>query len=202
MQAGAEATPALEPSDEQLMERFRDGDARAFEVLVGRHGRAVYQFVLRYVSDGATAEDLVQEVFLRVVRSAPEYERRAKFTTWVYTIARNQCIDALRRRRYRRHPSLDAPMGDEDGPTLLETVAGDEPGSDRRAADTQFTGALDAALAALPDEQREVFLMREVHNLPFKEIAEITQVPTNTVKSRMRYALEALRHHLQEFDPT
>jgi RNA polymerase sigma-70 factor (ECF subfamily) len=191
-----------EASDEALMERFRDGEARAFEEILRRHGTPLYNFVLRYTKNTAVAEDIVQDVFARVVRNASGWEQRSKLSTWLYTIARNACIDAARRASHRNHPSLDQPMGaDPEGRALGETVATDNPGGDRGAMDTEFRGALDKALAALPDEQREVFLMREVHHLPFKEIADITQVPVNTVKSRMRYALEGLRLHLAEFSP-
>ena len=188
-------------SDEALMERYQNGDVLAFDILFSRHGNKLLNFIYRKVGNRALAEELLQEVFLRVVRSAHDYKRKAKFTTWVYAIARNQSIDALRRAKHRRHPSLDQPIGDEGNRTLGDLVANKSPGSDRRASDQQFTAALEEALDKLPDEQKEVFLLREKHHIPFKEIAEMTEVPINTVKSRMRYALEGLRTILNEFDP-
>jgi len=188
-------------SNEALMERYQNGDVLAFEVLFTRHGNKLLNFIYRKVGNRTLAEELLQEVFLRVVRSAHDYKKKAKFTTWVYAIARNQCIDALRRAKHRRHPSLDQPIGEEGNRTLGDLVANKTPGSDRRASDQQFTTALEEALEKLPEEQREVFLLREMHHIPFKEIAEMTEVPINTVKSRMRYALEGLRNILNEFDP-
>jgi RNA polymerase sigma-70 factor, ECF subfamily len=189
--------------DEQLMERYREGDARAFEVLLGRHSRPVYHFVLRCVHDRGTAEDLMQEVFLRIVKGAGDYRRKAKFTTWLYTIARNLCVDHSRRQKFRRTSSLDQPLGDEpDGATMLDRVADDGLPEDRKAMDRQFTRNLEAALADLNPDQREVFVLREFQGLPFQEIATVVDCPLNTVKSRMRYALEGLRAALMEAGET
>jgi RNA polymerase sigma-70 factor (ECF subfamily) len=181
-------------TDEDLMERYREGDARAFEVLLNRHSRSVYHFALRSVGRSDRAEDLMQEVFLRIVKGAANYRRRAKFTTWLYTIARNLCVDHLRRQKFRRTVSLDQPQGeDPDGAPLLDRVADDALLEDRRAMDRQFSRNLERALADLNPDQREVFLLREFEDLPFADIATIVGCPLNTVKSRMRYALEALR---------
>lgn len=187
-------------ANETLMLRFRDGDVRAFEVLLQRHRRPVYEFILRFVGphNTAQAEDLTQETFLRVVKQAKSYETRAKFTTWLYTMARNLCIDASRRLKHRRAQSLDAP--DEEGHTLLERTAGKEPAVDRRVIGQQLQVRLHEAIAALPEDQREVFLMREAADLSFKEIADVVGISENTVKSRMRYALEKLRASLEEYE--
>jgi RNA polymerase sigma-70 factor (ECF subfamily) len=182
------------------MLRYRDGDVRAFEVLVQRHRKAIFNFVLRFVRDTAVAEDMMQETFLRLVKSADAYERQAKFTTWLYTIARNLCVDQSRRQKHRRAQSLDAPVGDDDGAALIEMVADpSNMGQDRKAISRELAGKMQKAIAALPDEQREIFLLREVSDLQFNEIAEIVGVPENTVKSRMRYALEKLREALEEY---
>ena len=97
-------------ADEDLMVRYQRGEVRAFEILLGRHRKPVYNFILRYVGDKETAEDLLQETFMRVIKGAEAYKRQAKFTTWLYTIARNLCVDQTRRRKHRKHASLDAPM--------------------------------------------------------------------------------------------
>jgi len=187
-------------ADEDLMVRYQRGEVRAFEVLLGRHRRAVFNFILRYVGDKETAEDLLQETFMRVIKGADAYKRQAKFTTWLYTIARNLCVDQTRRRKHRRHASLDAPMssGDDSG-TLLDVLPSNEMASDRKSVNKQLHQRLQGAIAALSEEQREVFLMREFLDMPFKQIAEVVGVPENTVKSRMRYALEKLRLDLEEY---
>ncbi len=187
-------------SDESLMLRYRDGDVRAFELLVTRHRKALFNFILRFVRDTAQAEDVTQETFLRLVKGADAYERQAKFTTWLYTIARNLCVDAARRGKHRKAASLDAPIGDEDGSaSLLDFVADGGAGVDRQAQSRELAVRLRQAIEALPDEQREIFLLREVADLQFNEIANVIGCPENTVKSRMRYALEKLREALEEY---
>ena len=187
-------------ADEDLMVRYQQGEVRAFEILLGRHRKTVFNFILRYVGDKETAEDLLQETFMRVIKGADAYKRQAKFTTWLYTIARNLCVDQTRRRKHRKHASLDAPMGsDDDSGTLLDVVASGEMASDRKSVNKQLYQRLQGAIGALSEEQREVFLMREFLDMPFKQIADVVGVPENTVKSRMRYALEKLRLDLDEY---
>ncbi len=192
---------ALDPPDETLMLRYQEGDRSAFAQLVRRHQTALYNFALRQVRTPQVAEDIVQEAFVRVVQNATEFKHEARFTTWIYTITRNLCIDHLRKRALRKHPSLDESRGEDgDGPTLGEQTADPKASVEREATGSELKERIVQAVDTLPDEQREVFLMREVANLPFKEIAEITGVPENTVKSRMRYALERLQEALSEYE--
>lgn len=180
---------------------FKSGDARAFSTLVQRHRGPVYNFILRYVGHRQRAEDLLQETWLKVVRNSSEWQPKARFTTWVYTIARNLCVDSARKETFRRTDSLDAPAS-ADGPEgrtvgeLVPDEAGQAP--DRAAHNVRLRPLIEQALGSLPHEQREVFLLREYQGIGFKEIAEVTGVNENTVKSRMRYALEGLRKRLSE----
>lgn len=170
------------------MLRFQAGDARAFEVLVSRHRTPVFSFLLRLTADRGRAEDLCQEVLLKVVKASERWEERARFRTWLYAIARNLAVDEARRAVLRRADPLEeaaAGAGADPGP-----------GPEAAAAAALIRPKLEAALAALPAEQREVFLLREHAGLRFAEIAELMHTPENTVKSRMRYALEALRLRL------
>jgi RNA polymerase sigma-70 factor, ECF subfamily len=178
----------LDESDERLMLRFQAGDARAFEALVRRHRTPVFSFLLRLTGDSGRAEDLCQDAFLKVVRAAEGWEERARFRTWLFAIARNLAVDESRRMAFRRAESLDDPS--------------DGPAPDRAADAALLRPKLEAALAALPPEQREVFLLREHAGLRFAEIAEVTGTPENTVKSRMRYALEGLRVALEALGVT
>ncbi|MFK7990744.1 MAG: RNA polymerase sigma factor [Sandaracinaceae bacterium] len=189
------------PSDEELLRRFDDGDATAFEELVRRYERPLYNFILRSVRRRERADELLQDVFMKVVQRSSDFKGNSKFSTWLYTIARNLCIDHSRKMVFRRHKSLDAPgrsgPGDE-GPTLLERTAGGAE-TDRAAIAKNLQSRIAAAVDELPDDQREVFLLRQVDGLAFKEIASILEVPENTVKSRMRYALERLQRGLSEY---
>ncbi|HEX7667131.1 MAG TPA: RNA polymerase sigma factor [Polyangiaceae bacterium] len=188
-------------SDEMLMIRYQRGDRSAFGLLVKRHQSPLYNFAFRQLRVQSAAEDVVQEAFVRVVQNAAEFKHEARFTTWVYTITRNLCIDQMRKRALRRHASLDDAKGaDSDGPTLGEQTADKKANVEREATGDELKARIAQAVDELPDDQREVFLMREVSNLPFKEIADITGVPENTVKSRMRYALERLQAALSEYE--
>ncbi len=183
------------------MASFRQGDARAFEVLVARHRRGLFNFLLRSVGNRSRAEELLQDVFVRVIRAKGRYEQTARFSTWIYTIARNICVDESRRAKFRRTVSLDAPRrgrDGEDGSSLLEATATDEVGVDAASMGPTLQSRLAGAVERLPEDQREVFLMRQMSGLSFKEIGEVVGAPENTVKSRMRYALEKLREELAD----
>ncbi len=188
-------------SDEQLMLDFKSGDARAFAMLVSRHRGPVYNFILRYVRHRQRAEDLLQETWLKVVRNSSQWQPTARFTTWVYTIARNLCVDNARKESFRKTDSLDAPASNEASDSrLVGDLVADEAGlqPDRGAHNTQVRPMIEQALASLPPEQREVFMLREYQGIGFREIAEVVGINENTVKSRMRYALEGLRKRLTE----
>ncbi len=187
-------------ADEDLMVLYQKGEVRAFEILLVRHRKPLYNFILRFLGDKETAEDLLQEAFMRVIKGAEAYKRQAKFTTWLYTIARNLCVDQTRRRKHRKHASLDAPLdaGEESG-SLLDVIPSKEMASDRKSVNKQLHETMQRAIAGLSEEQREVFLMREFLDMPFKQIADVVGVPENTVKSRMRYALDKLRLELDEY---
>jgi len=190
-----------EKTDEELLAEFQQGDAAAFERLLRRHRRPLYTFFVRMLGDRARAEDLAQETFLRIVKGSAQWEHRARFQTWLYTIARNLCVGASRRDRFRRSESLDMQDGEEGRP-LVESVPSEVPSPDRAAASAQLRPMLQRALLSLPPEQREVFVLREQAGIAFKEIAELVGVNENTVKSRMRYALLGLRKALAELGVT
>jgi RNA polymerase sigma-70 factor, ECF subfamily len=192
-------------SDDELLDRFAAGEAAAFGVLLNRYQRPVFNFIARNVRDGEAAADLLQEVFARVIQSAAEFRRSSKFSTWLYAIARNLCIDHLRRMSHRRHASLDAAAGNgiadsASSTPFVERIALEQPDVDRSAAAGRLRNRITQAVENLPDEQREVFLMRQVQQMPFSDIAIVVGVSENTVKSRMRYALERLQEALAEFE--
>lgn len=187
-------------SDEQLMEDFCNGDHGAFEVLVLRFQHGLYNFLLRSVQNRSRSEELLQEVFLRLIRSKQSYRSTARFSTWVYTIARNLCVDESRRAKFRRTVSLDGPSApDRDGENLLERMPMEQISTDDSVEGRRLRKEIIHAVDQLPEDQREVFLMRQLSGMSFKEIGEIVGTSENTVKSRMRYALEKLRVHLKKF---
>lgn len=189
-------------SDEELLRRFTEGDADAFEVLLERYERSLYTYILRSVRRRELADELLQEVLLRVVQRASDFKGGSKVSTWLYTIARNLCIDHSRKMVFRRHASLDASGRsglEEESTSLLDRIAGEATRTDRRAIANDLSVRIILAVEELPEEQREVFLLRQLQNLPFRDIADVVGVPENTVKSRMRYALERLQRALEEY---
>ncbi len=187
-------------SDEQLLGAYIAGELSAMEALLERYEKPLFNFVLRQLGDRARAEDLLQETFLRLIEHAGSFEGHARLRTWLFRIARNQCIDEGRRRVHRKHPSLDAPQAsDGQGATLYDRIGEKGPSAEQNSVSREVGVAMHAAIEALPAEQREVFLLRQIQQLPFKEIGDITGVAENTVKSRMRYALERLQVALAEY---
>ena len=182
------------PADETLMQAFAAGDARAFETLYDRHALPVWRFVQRSVRDAALADDLVQDVWFSLVRQAPQYEPRARFRTWLFTLAHHRMVDHWR--THKTHASLDAET--EDGAALADTLAADSGfGPVRQLQSREQAQALLDALAALPLPQREAFLLQAEGGLSLAEIAQATGVNAETAKSRLRYARERLRHTLE-----
>jgi RNA polymerase sigma factor (sigma-70 family) len=182
------------PADETLMQAFAAGDARAFETLYDRHALPVWRFVQRSVRDPVLADDLVQDVWFSLVRQAPQYQPRARFRTWLFTLAHHRMVDHWR--THKAHASLDAET--EDGAALADTLAADSGfGPVRQLQSREQAQALLDALATLPLPQREAFLLQAEGGLSLAEIAQATGVNAETAKSRLRYARERLRHTLE-----
>lgn len=175
--------PTLHPGDDELMARFAAGDVGAFEELFERHRAPLYTLLVEQTGDPSLADDVFQDVFLRVVKQRGSYRPGGSFRAWLFTIGRNAMNDHRRRARVR-----------EDEGATAASEAMPEP-SGRLEAD-EVRGRIEQALGALPAEQREVFLLRERAELDFASIAEVCGCGLATARSRMRYALAALRRSL------
>lgn len=181
-------------SDEALMRAYAAGNARAFEALYDRHERALWRFVLRSVRDAAVADDVAQEIWLVVTRSADTYQASAKFRTWLFTMARNRIIDLSRTRKNVQ--SIDEET--EDGESHFSELAADSRlGPVRQLESKQSAKALIDAIEALPADQREAFLLQAEAEMSVEEIAAATEVSFETAKSRLRYARNKLRALLE-----
>lgn len=187
-----------ESTDEMLLVRYRRGDRTAFSELVHRYQRPLFNFSLRYLKNHDAAREITQDAFLRVVRCAAEFKHESRFSTWIFAITRNLCIDELRKAKHRRHDSLDEQPAEKS--SLTERVGDDNADTERQAGRGELREGLIRAIDGLPEEQREVFLLRQLGSVPFAEIAKITGTAENTVKSRMRYALERLQRQLSEYE--
>ena len=182
-----------EPGDEDLMQAYAAGDAAAFDALYARHKGGVYRFIVRQCGHAGAADELFQDVWMSVIRVRATYEPTAKFSTWLYRIAHNRLIDHWR--AMGQVELVTAGATDDDDP--LDAIPGartDEP--DARAGQRELGARLKQALAALPAAQREAFLLHQEGGLELAEIAALTGVGVETVKSRIRYALAKLRAEL------
>jgi RNA polymerase sigma-70 factor (ECF subfamily) len=174
--------------DAQLMLAYARGEMRAFETLYSRHRGALYRYLTRQARDGEVANDLFQEVWSRIIVNRARYEPRAKFRTFLFTLAHNCFIDHCRRSKAR-----PTGMGLEDADAADLLPAGEESQPDSALARDETSRRYRAAIAMLPPEQRDVYLLHEEADLSLEEIARITGVGAETAKSRLRYAVGKLK---------
>jgi len=180
-------------TDEELLAQSLDGSVNAFEVIVNRYKDRLFNFVVRFVGDQETAEDIVQETFLRAYRNRDTFQAVAKFSTWIYTLARHRLVDHWRSRGSVRVDSLDDDCDGETG-ALVDAIPGsrvDEP--ETRVESRATRVRIDAALGELPPAQRDAFLLHIESGMSLADIAALTGTGEETVKSRVRYAYAKLR---------
>jgi RNA polymerase sigma-70 factor (ECF subfamily) len=188
-------------SDSQLVALYRKGNEEAFEKLVNRHKAKIYTAILLIVKDRYTAEDLMQETFIKVVNTikSGRYNEEGKFLPWVMRIAHNLSIDHFRKNR--RYPTVIM----EDGSNVFNTLSFSEDSVESVQIRKDTHSMLKQFIRELPDAQREVLIMRHYMDMSFKEIADNTGVSINTALGRMRYALINLRKMMDKhniaYDP-
>jgi RNA polymerase sigma factor (sigma-70 family) len=185
-----------DPSDEALIARYVHGESQAFTTLYRRHELRVWRYLERNVGDRATAEELMQEVWFAVARDVQDWRPTARFTAWLFTIARNRMVDAVRARRPQ--VSLDL-LGHEDAAVVGQLTADADAGPLAAAEARDQAAALKEALARLAPEQRDALLLQLEGDLSVEEVAAITRAGFETVKSRLRYARTRLRELLSEY---
>jgi RNA polymerase sigma factor (sigma-70 family) len=184
-------------SDESLMLAYRAGDAAAFDQLYGRWRGPLFRYLRHQCGDGASAEELYQDVWMRVIAARMNYEVTAKFSTWLFRIAHNRLVDHW---RATGRQSIMASYDDEEDCDGADTIAGPlelrpEILMERR----DLAERLVTAIGALPAAQREAFLLAEEGEMTLEEIANATGTGRETVKSRLRYALAKLRAELKDW---
>ncbi|WP_337056683.1 RNA polymerase sigma factor [Pseudomonas sp. USHLN015] len=179
--------------DAALLRRYRHGDAEAFGVLYARHRLGLYRFLCGLCGDAGLAEEIFQETWLNLIRSATEQREQVAFKTWLYQIARNRLID-----HWRKHGRLHGRVDEFDEQLHGDALPGSSDDPEEQLSLSRDRQRLQAALEELPGEQREVFLLRAHGDLELHEIAEMTRTPAETVKSRLRYALQKLRRLLAD----
>jgi RNA polymerase sigma factor (sigma-70 family) len=188
---------ATTDEDESLMLAYARGDAASFERLYARHKGPTYRYLLRHTSNRATADELHQDVWMRVVRARERYRPEARFTTWLYTLARHRLVD-----HFRSKGGVVAASLEQDSADGLPDTPVEEPASAAdplaRVLDEESGSRLLAALADVPGLQRDAFLLHVEAGLSLVEIATLIGVPAETVKSRLRYAYRRLRAALED----
>lgn len=183
------------PTDEELVAAVQGGDSSAFDELVRRWERKIRGAVYRVVGSEEEARDVTQEAFLKAFRGLGGFKSEARFSSWLYQIALNLSRDKLRRRKLRDHASLDAMEEDgHAGPALVSRA----PDAHAQFQRNDLAQRVAAAVAALPDDQREVIVLKEYQDLTFVEIAEVLELPVSTVKTRLYRGLTLLRERLEQ----
>jgi RNA polymerase sigma factor (sigma-70 family) len=183
-------------SDQELINFYLGGSHQAFEALLKRHKSKIYTQIYLFVKDRALAEDIFQEVFIKIINTLRDgkYNHEGKFVQWAMRIAYNLCVDYHRRNKRRHHLS---PTDDFD---IFEVLKHSEESADTTIMRDETYARVRALVDQLPAEQREVVILRHYADMSFKEIAALTQVSINTALGRMRYALINIRKLMHEKD--
>lgn len=186
-------------SDEDLMTHFQQGAIEAFNILVKRYSEPLYNFISRFLGDEKESEDILQETFLRVYRNRHSYRRIAKFSTWLYTIASNLARTEYRKRKRRKHIPLYSKNRSEEEYEIQHPYP--QTPLDENAGAKILERYIQEALNQLPENFREVVVLRDVQQLTYDEIAEITGLPMGTVKSRINRGRTKLKNLLKDIYP-
>ena len=179
--------------DRLLIERFLQGDKRAFEVLVVKYQRRIAALIERIVRNGAVAEELTQETFIKAYRALPQFRGESRFSTWLHTIARNTAVGHVG----SGQAQADRAAGSGEQPDDDIGSAGTSPSPEEELVSRQLYDTIQRAIAELPAPQREALLLREVEGLSYAEIAERLKTPLNTVRTWIFRAREAVADKIQ-----
>ena len=179
------------PTDARLVRSYRAGKETAFEMLYKRYERPLFSFILKFVKERAGAQDVFQQTWMKVIRGLESYEEKGKFSSWMFGIANNACVDQARK---RSRAKIDD-FASEEG---LDAFKSEGPDPEDVSIETEKKQWLDQAVSRLPVEQKEVVLLRLQAEIPFKEIAKMLDTPLNTVLGRMHYAMRNLKKMVTE----
>jgi RNA polymerase sigma-70 factor (ECF subfamily) len=179
------------------------GDQRAWHQMVTGQHRRIYAICYRFTNSASDAEDLTQDVFLKVYRNLESFDQtKGSFQTWLTTLARNMLVDHFRRTKLERATdSMDVSLsGEDDGPTMAERLPDDRPSQEQHVAGLQLKATIQTALAELSPELREAVILRDLEDMDYKEIALVLKIPEGTVKSRISRGRAELGRLLQRIE--
>jgi RNA polymerase sigma-70 factor, ECF subfamily len=206
LEAKLERTPEQEAAQEviaRLVRQCMAGDAQAWQQLVLSQHRRIYAICYRFTGSGCDAEDLTQEVFLKLYKNLAGFDsQKGSFQTWITTLARNLLVDHFRRTRLERaSDSLDATFdGEEDGPTMGDRLTDSRPSQEQHVAGLELKVRIQSALKQLSPELREAVILRDLEDMDYKEIAQVLRIPEGTVKSRISRGRGELARLLQRIE--
>lgn len=190
------SSPSEEPDDVSLMLRVKAGDMEAFETLVERHQHSVVGTVTKMLAGAADSEDIAQQVFVRVWKSASRYEPRAKFTTWLMTITRNLVFNESRRRQRARLVPME---NESDEATHRQFVDESAEAPSDELLGQELQGMIEAAIASLPENQRLAIVLRRYEEMPYEEIGKVLKLSVPSVKSVLFRARAELKEKLRKY---
>jgi RNA polymerase sigma factor (sigma-70 family) len=181
-------------TDNELIQLFQEGNTRAFDALIDRHQERIYNAILFMVKDSYLAEDLIQDIFIKIINNLKlnKYNDEGKFLPWALRIAHNFCVDHFR--KVKRTPTIKT----SDDQDLFEIIKHSDVPADYKMTRTQTHRNIQELVDLLPEEQREIIVLRHYANLSFKEIAQMTNCSINTALGRMRYGLINLRKMMND----
>jgi RNA polymerase sigma-70 factor (ECF subfamily) len=195
--------PSGEPTDEQLLSNYRNGDKSAFSRLVSRYQRELYHFLVRFLGNRASAEDIFQETFLQVHQSAEQFDLQRRFRPWLFTIAANKARDLIRSQARRPTNPLQASISPGDNESgefidLMQSTA-DMPSEPMERRELQKL--VHDTVTSMPEHLREILLLSYFHQFPYKQISEILDIPLGTVKSRLHAAVAHFADRWKAMNP-
>lgn len=185
----------MSENEKLLLERAKKGEVEAFELLIERYQKKVFNIALKMLGNHDDASELAQEAFIKIYKSIKGFKEESSFSTWVYRIATNVCLDELRKRKNRKLTYLDEVIQSEDG-DLKREIADQGLSPDAIAEQKELKRALNQAILSLSEEHRVVLIMRDLHGMTYEEIAKVTKCPEGTVKSRINRARLSLKETL------
>lgn len=190
---GHDGPHALDPAatDEQLLAAYRDGDRASFTVLVSRYQRELFHFLVRFLGDRASAEDVFQETFLQIHQSIDQFDPQRRFRPWLFTIAANKARDFMRSQSRRPANPLQATVspGDEESAQFIDLMQSGAQAPDADMEREELQAAVHATVMGMPEHLREILLLSYFHQFPYRQISEILRIPLGTVKSRLHAAV-------------
>jgi RNA polymerase sigma-70 factor, ECF subfamily len=186
----------MSDSEKLLLEKSKAGDIAAFEQLIECYQRKIYNIALRIVGNYDDANDLAQEVFIRIYKSIGNFKQQSSFSTWIYRITTNVCLDDIRKRKNRKVISLDEEIKLDDG-EMKRQIVSDDPLPEDMAEKSEMRKIVNDAINRLSEEHRIVIVLRDIQGFSYEEIAQIVKCPEGTVKSRINRARQVLKNILQ-----